>query len=966
MTQLLTQSLGEDLQVLLISDGSFISQQIKEFIQGEQVSVVEIRPSQLVDNQALLTNIKQAQFYKTIFVSGFKNILDSKQQALIISLLQQRAEPKVLVLRSLTAVKKDCEVFSELINWHRAQSSFLNRLSSQLTNKIFILGKDVVEPGLTLQPPLYSICKNIKQYSQIIDPQINLYLQSSQTFFKTFKNKLFSPERRSFSVKGRLVSSVEVSHEIQKFYQLYFRKNLKIISSPLTIDEHSELEFIEVTSSSDFTRVIDRKMRLILDLNLTAVDLKGVGKDFVQADLVRNKTELSTKKAKNEQVKPKVKIEENVKEIDLKSYKQDLEQEFDHLFTRKRKKEKVERRVKKAKKISVIKHKTKHKKVIFFGGLALVITGLLFGASLFGFYFSFNKVKSDFVDQITTLNPNRSETNQTIWFKVVEKSNQIFGDKLDAEQLDVALEMAALDQELSSVSKIKKEREGLIIKAYQLVWSQSNGEMSKVLENVTDLNLKLFEKLSIIQAKIENLELNNFADNEQKKIAQAQKEIKTLRKKIAKLQQADPLLPHLLGIGDKKNYLVLIQDNLELRPTGGFIQAVALITVDEGVIIDTQIFDVYELDQKLAANLVPPSEIKTFLGEERWFLRDSNWDASFPSVAKRASWFVKEIINQQIDGVIGLNYHLVKNLLKQVGPIYLDDYQQEITDKNLFERLIFYSAEQGQKDLGKQTYQVAIFESLLNKLSTLDETKVLSVVNSLFNSLEEKQTLVTLSTESLQSDLEKLDWSGRIIDPDCPSQFTSDYCLVDSFYQVDANVGINKVNSQINRSIDHQISFRQEKIESTRTIVYKNNSRSEVWPLGEYKNYIRFYFNSQATFEKLELDGQLISKESTINYIDHGRQVVGVPVTISPGQTRKVVFEYSLSQPKEEKYSYLLFDQKQPGIKEKTIDFIVEHSPELHPKLIAPKAQVEDQMILFNKERDSHSFIGVEFERFNY
>src|SRR3989344_8002630 len=41
-------------------------------------------------------------------------------------------------------------------------------------------------------------------------------------------------------------------------------------------------------------------------------------------------------------------------------------------------------------------------------------------------------------------------------------------------------------------------------------------------------------------------------------------------------------LPDVLGFRGSKTYLVLLQNNTELRPTGGFMGAFALVTMDRG------------------------------------------------------------------------------------------------------------------------------------------------------------------------------------------------------------------------------------------------------------------------------------------------------------------------------------------------------------------------------------------------
>lgn len=40
----------------------------------------------------------------------------------------------------------------------------------------------------------------------------------------------------------------------------------------------------------------------------------------------------------------------------------------------------------------------------------------------------------------------------------------------------------------------------------------------------------------------------------------------------------------------------------------------------------------------MKGHVEPPEEIKKYLGEATWYMRDANWKASFPAAAR--GWFV--------------------------------------------------------------------------------------------------------------------------------------------------------------------------------------------------------------------------------------------------------------------------------------------------------------------------------------
>ncbi|MBI2190103.1 MAG: DUF4012 domain-containing protein, partial [Candidatus Levybacteria bacterium] len=102
---------------------------------------------------------------------------------------------------------------------------------------------------------------------------------------------------------------------------------------------------------------------------------------------------------------------------------------------------------------------------------------------------------------------------------------------------------------------------------------------------------------------------------------------------VSLLVEARPLikiLPSLLGDPEDKKYLVLFQNDNELRPTGGFITAYAIFRLEKGVVhVDTS-SDIYNLDNTLLNKPKAPEPILKYLPNVATLnLRDSNLSADF-------------------------------------------------------------------------------------------------------------------------------------------------------------------------------------------------------------------------------------------------------------------------------------------------------------------------------------------------
>lgn len=180
-------------------------------------------------------------------------------------------------------------------------------------------------------------------------------------------------------------------------------------------------------------------------------------------------------------------------------------------------------------------------------------------------------------------------------------------------------------------------------------------------------------------------------------------------------------MPDILGKEGEKNYLVLFQNNMELRPTGGFIGSFAVLKIDNGVFSNLEVYDVYDVDGQLKGYVEPPWQIKSFLNEASWYLRDSNWDPDFSVSAKRAQWFLNKSVGIKVDGVISFDISFVKDMISVMGGITVPDYSVKI-DTNNFYDIVQFEAEKnffaGSRQ--KDNFLTALSRAVLFELKNSD------------------------------------------------------------------------------------------------------------------------------------------------------------------------------------------------------------------------------------------------------
>ena len=385
-----------------------------------------------------------------------------------------------------------------------------------------------------------------------------------------------------------------------------------------------------------------------------------------------------------------------------------------------------------------------------------------------------------------------------------------------------------------------------------------------------------------------------------------------LRDKLLLAKRVVEEMPEILGAEEKKEYLVLFQNNMELRPTGGFIGSFALLTFDKGKLSDVRVQDVYSADGQLKGHVEPPEAIKDYLGEANWFLRDSNWDPDFPTSATRAEWFLEKEIDQSVDGVVGIDLILARELLKEVGPIYLSDFEQELNSQNLYE----ITQHEVEKDFFPGSYKktnflTALARELLNQLMETGSSNYLALSKVFYKSLEEKHIQVFLHNREAQRAISSLGWEGAVYQPKC-----SDNCFADWLGMVEANVGVNKANYFIERNANLSVRFEDGLVKKQLTIFLKNKANPALGAPGRYKTYLRILAPQAARFQDIEIisagNRDILIPE--INEIS-GRKEAGVVVEVGPGQTKSVTFSWENRFSPDFNLSgeYRLFWRKQAG-----------------------------------------------------
>ncbi|HEB14137.1 MAG TPA: DUF4012 domain-containing protein [candidate division WWE3 bacterium] len=142
------------------------------------------------------------------------------------------------------------------------------------------------------------------------------------------------------------------------------------------------------------------------------------------------------------------------------------------------------------------------------------------------------------------------------------------------------------------------------------------------------------------------------------------------------------LAPQFLGVQKKRTYLVIFQNDAEIRATGGFMTALSLLTVSGGKVVSNEVYPgIYP--HPTQPYYSPPKPLGKYLGVSSWLFHDVNYYPDFPTSAKK----ILEVWNAarlpKVSGVLVVNTDTAGSLLEITGPLEMSPYNLDLAGYDL-------------------------------------------------------------------------------------------------------------------------------------------------------------------------------------------------------------------------------------------------------------------------------------------
>jgi hypothetical protein len=452
------------------------------------------------------------------------------------------------------------------------------------------------------------------------------------------------------------------------------------------------------------------------------------------------------------------------------------------------------------------------------------------------------------------------------------------------------------------------------------------------------------------------------------KIIELRDKLAMERRKAEILVEVLPSMGGIVGVdGQRREYLVLLQNESELRPGGGFIGSYAILSFEDGKFINFEVQDVYEADGQLKGHVEPPEEIKKHLGEAGWFMRDANWQASFPAAARDITWFLEKETGRKVDGVIGINLATVKAILKVSGELFVPDFKEKVNADNLYEKAEYYSENNFfPGSVQKASFLGGVSKQLMEEIKNMKVEKGEALLSAILEVLDKNEMQIALNEPQLAAVMLSLGWDGSIYDGKC----SSDRCLADYLYLVEANFGVNKANYFIKRKINRSVEILPNEVKNNLRISYANTAKSNSFPGGDYKNYLRIYIPKEAQVIEVAVTEEgkgrrvvggtdLVIKEVL------GKKEVGflVMTEVSKKAEVEVKYKQTINLAQGDKFSYLSYWQKQSGYGRTGVKMTVNVPESWMVGGVEPAAELLGNQVIFEGELEKDLRVGVEISQ---
>ncbi len=435
-------------------------------------------------------------------------------------------------------------------------------------------------------------------------------------------------------------------------------------------------------------------------------------------------------------------------------------------------------------------------------------------------------------------------------------------------------------------------------------------------------------KISSINESINKIDASRYPDTfkgieVKPQINQAQDLISQVYQYV---KNSKPLLTKvswLLGKDSPRNYLMIFQNDGELRASGGFWTAYSTMTVKDGKVTPGTASNIYDLDDRINSRVPSPRLIKSYhINVPYLNLRDSNLSPDFPTNAEIFLEQYTKVMGSKnkFDAVVAIDTEILVDMVRILGK--LDTRVGTFTaepDKRcdgcpsiIYDLQWMSGRPRDYIEPNRKDFMNPLMSALLANVMGSEKNKMAPLIQSLFENINQKHVMIYFPDQEMQNIGNMANITGKIVDVDQQTDY---------LHLNDINFASAKSNIFITQKIDHDINIKNGVASHKISVTYTNPSPGSNCNLEKgdlclnasvYRDVFRFYTPLGSKLTKMTG-----SEVETVQYEELNKQVFegfyGNKFGLNPKSNIKTSIEYTSGITVGQNYTLLL--QKQPGTK---------------------------------------------------
>ncbi len=509
---------------------------------------------------------------------------------------------------------------------------------------------------------------------------------------------------------------------------------------------------------------------------------------------------------------------------------------------------------------------------------------------------------------------------------------------------DPKMKLAAESKKFLAAGAVSSSLGKNLVLATDSLFNSKEIDFLVALESFSKYGRLAVEDAKQLDKIVAGINPDNLPDEYREKFSLLSSQSHILSSNLENFVDAADKMKEILGLSQDKRYLLVFQNNSELRASGGFLGSYALVDLSGGKIKNLEVPGGGSYDTEGAMSVKVKAPKPLWLVNPLWHFWDANWWPDWTKTAQNLMWFYEKSDGPTVDGVISVTPTVVEKLLEVTGPIDLtEEYGvvidsdnfwetvQKITERKNLEKThpddvanLKQSSEAVQSSIPLEqglennvdNKPKKIIGDLMTKIleilpKKLDRNNLLKIISAFEDSLAEKQVMFYFTDPKLQAEVSRRNWAGEIKDT------SRDYLMV-----VNTNIAGQKTDRKIEEKIDHLSHvYPDGHIVNTLKITRSHNGiKNEALTGVRNVDWLRVYvpagsrlisasgFNApdakyfeepDATWEdskflENESRATVDSKSGLMVYSENNKTVFAGWVMVDPGQSADITVEYEL------------------------------------------------------------------------